>query len=59
MENENLEQLEQELPQTEIPEEETPYVPRPVWQRIVAWICFVLFVAVIAMYYINMMRGGS
>ena len=40
--------------------EETPaYIPRPKWQVWMARICLVLFVALILMYYINMMRGGK
>ena len=69
MEMENRENSEQELPATEkIPEvpEETvpevpqsePYVPRPVWQRVLAWIALVIFLGIVASYYINIMRGG-
>ena len=39
------------------PEEET-YVPRPKWQVWGARVALVLFIALILMYYINMMRGG-
>lgn len=39
-------------------EEEKPgYIPRPKWQVWLARICLVLFIALIAMYYINIMRG--
>ena len=38
--------------------ENTGYQPRPLWQRIGAWIALVLFVGLIIMYYINIMRGG-
>ena len=53
--------MEQEnIPQ--IPEEETTetavYTPRPVWQRIMAWICLVLFLIVVAGYYLNIFQGG-
>ncbi len=51
MENENLEQLPEE-------EERNVYVPRPRWQVWLARVCLVLFIAVIIMYYINMLRGG-
>ena len=48
---------EEELP--EIQEEEKPvYVPRPMWQVLMARVCLVLFVALVILYYINMMRGG-
>ena len=63
MENENREELTEETqvpeqPPVELVEEPAPYVPRPMWQRILAWIGVVVFVLVIIMYYINMMRGG-
>lgn len=54
MENENI----QELETAEAQAEETAGGPRPVWQRVAAWVALALFVAVIAMYYINIMRGG-
>ena len=48
---------EEELP--EIQEEEQPvYIPRPMWQVWMARVCLVLFVALVILYYINMMRGG-
>ena len=56
MENENHEIQEQELPEEEI--QQTPAEPRPTWQRVGAWIILVLFCAVVAMYYVNMFRGG-
>ena len=53
MENENIPQ---------IPEEETTetpvYTPRPMWQRVLAWICLALFLVVVAGYYLNIFRGG-
>ena len=53
MENENI-------PQT--PEEETTetavYTPRPLWQRVLAWIALALFLVVVAGYYVNIFRGG-
>lgn len=59
---ENEEKLPQENPTPEeIPSEaseQTPYTPRPLWQRIGAWVCLVIFIALILMYYINIMRGG-
>ena len=62
---ENQEKLtaeEQETPVTPegtMPEEETiGYVPRPAWQVWAARIGLVLFIAVVAMYYINLFRGG-
>ena len=63
MENENREELVDETqgleqPPVEATQEPAPYVPRPLWQRILAGIGVVLFVLVIILYYINMMRGG-
>ena len=60
MENENREELIEEAQQPPVEAEQTPapYVPRPLWQRILAWIGVVVFVLLILMYYINMMRGG-
>lgn len=46
---------EQEL---ELQEEETRYEPRPRWQVWGARIALVVFLALIAMYYINIARGG-
>lgn len=60
MENENREV--QEQPEEELLMEEEmqePAEPRPTWQRVAAWIGLVLFVAVVAMYYIHMFRGGK
>ena len=51
MDNENLEQTEQS-------QEERGYTPRPAWQVWSARIALVLFIALILMYYVNMMRGG-
>ena len=39
-------------------EETGGYVPRPAWQVWLARVALVLFIALILMYYINMMRGG-
>ena len=58
MENENRQEPVQEAPETEDFEEETGYTPRPLWQRIAAWVGLVLFILVILMYHINIMRGG-
>ena len=61
MENENNLTPEQDVPEQEteqlLTEESTP-VSRPLWQRIGAGICLVAFIALIIMYYINIMRGG-
>lgn len=51
MEQENLEEFEQE-------QERPGYTPRPAWQVWVARIALVLFIALILMYYVNIMRGG-
>ena len=53
-EQQNREPLEDTLPQESEP---TGYVPRPLWQVWLARICLVLFIALIAMYYLNIMRG--
>ena len=37
---------------------ETPNEPRPMWQRWLARIGLVVFLLFLAMYYINMFRGG-
>ena len=42
----------------DIPEEETPYTPRPRWQVWGARVALVIFVTLIIMYYINISRGG-
>ena len=53
--DENLEKLDTA---EETPAEETPaYVPRPMWQVWLARVCLVVFIAMILLYYINMMRG--
>ena len=42
----------QDQPQAE------PHTPRPAWQVWLARIGLVIFVAYVAMYYINILRGG-
>ena len=43
----------------EVQTEDTPaYIPRPKWQVWMARVALVLFIALILMYYINIMRGG-
>ncbi|MBR4863604.1 MAG: hypothetical protein IKU07_03440 [Oscillospiraceae bacterium] len=51
-------ELEEESTPLEEETETSGYQPRPLWQRIGAWIGLVLFVMVLIMYYINIMRGG-
>ena len=58
MENENRETPGQETPAEELLQEGSGYTPRPLWQRIAAWVGLILFLLVILMYYINIMRGG-
>ena len=41
----------------ETTQQEVAYVPRPKWQVWLARILLVLFIALIIMYYINLMRG--
>lgn len=47
----------QSAPEAETAPEEG-YVPRPAWQVWAARIGLVLFLLVVAMYYINLFRGG-
>ena len=42
----------------EIPAEEPTYQPRPTWQVWLARIGLVIFLALVAMYYVNIARGG-
>lgn len=35
-----------------------PYEPRPVWQRVLAWIGFGIVVAGVILYYYHIARGG-
>lgn len=58
MEEKQQDLTEQALHAQEAAEEKAVYTPRPLWQRITAWIALMLFIAVILMYYINIMRGG-
>ena len=59
MENEHLDERNMdENAAEEIVIEETGYTPRPAWQVWTARIGLVLFLLVIAMYYINILRGG-
>jgi len=58
MENEQLDPLEQQGSEQESTQEKTGYVPRPLWQRIAAWVGLALFVLVIVLFYIHIMRGG-
>ena len=44
--------------QKQIPEQEETYVPRPAWQRWLARIALVVFIAFLIMYYTNIFRGG-
>ena len=36
----------------------TPYRPRPLWQRIAAWIGIAIVVAGVILYYYHIARGG-
>ena len=42
----------------QIPDEGKPYEPRPMWQVWLARIGLVVFLLLIAMYYVNIARGG-
>lgn len=59
--DERLENTEAEeaLPKEETPEEKPAYTPRPAAQVWLARIALVVFVAIILLYYYNMMRGGQ
>lgn len=35
-----------------------PYEPRPVWQRVLAWIGFGIVVVGVILYYYHIARGG-
>ena len=42
----------------QLPEEETNYTPRPMWQVWAARLGLVVFIAFLIMYYILFFRGG-
>ena len=42
----------------QIPEDREPYQPRPAWQVWLARIGLAVFLIFIAMYYVNIARGG-
>ena len=59
------ERKDEQLTQEEMPDEEAEalqpeniYIPRPKWQVVGAWIALVLFLLVIAGFYLNIARGG-
>ena len=57
----NLMEKEQNMqaqPQQQMPPEKPVYVPRPLWQVIGAWIGLVLFLLVVAAFYIRIAKGG-
>lgn len=57
---EKFEDLPEETPAEQIPEEEKPkYTPRPAWQVWLARIGLVIFVILVLLYYFNMMRGNG
>ncbi|MBO5868528.1 MAG: hypothetical protein J6Q54_06455 [Oscillospiraceae bacterium] len=56
LEKEITEEQEDTTPAEE--QEDTGYTPRPAWQVWAARIALVLFLMVVAMYYINLFRGG-
>ncbi len=59
VENQQDNHLEEEnIPMQEESQEGAGYQPRPLWQRIGAWVGLILFIAVLIMYYVNIMRGG-
>ena len=54
-----LNEQEQHQPQSPAEETDKPvYVPRPKRQVIAAWIGLLLFLMVVAAFYINVARGG-
>ena len=56
LENEILEQ-ENEVPEQEVLVQKG-YVPRPMWQRVMAWIGLAVVVAGVVLYYIQIANGG-
>lgn len=50
--------MEKEHNEQEQPELQPGYTPRPKWQVIGAWIGLILFVLVVAGFYISIARGG-
>ena len=55
MEKEIYEQAQQPSPETP---DKPAYIPRPKWQVIGAWIGLILFLVVIAGFYMGIARGG-
>lgn len=51
----------EEMKETEVVEtemEKPAYQPRPVWQRVLAWIGLVIVVVSVILYYIHIANGG-
>ena len=60
MEQEILDREEELAPQPEAEQAEVrESVPRPVWQRVLAWAALAVFVAFLFMYYVNILRSGA
>lgn len=49
---------EKDLQETPVEEEAAPYVPRPVWQRVLAWIGVAIVILGVILYYYHIARGG-
>lgn len=49
---------EKELQETPMEEAATPYEPRPIWQRVLAWVGVGIVVAGVILYYYHIARGG-
>ena len=50
---------EKELPETSEELVVTPFEPRPVWQRVLAWIGFGIVVLGVILYYYHIASGGK
>ena len=52
--------MEEQIELDEIQEvtEESGYQPRPVWQRVVAWVGLAIVIAGVVLYYIHIANGG-
>ena len=49
---------EKDLQDTVEEQEATPYVPRPLWQRVMAWIGLAIVITGVILYYYHIARGG-
>ena len=47
-----------ELEENQVVQEEPGYEPRPVWQRVTAWVGLAIVIAGVVLYYIHIANGG-